>query len=115
MAGKMGEWSFIVGVVIALVIGLFSSKLSTETSGWLVLLLVVLGLITGLLNVSERESTPFLVASLALLATGTASDTLKVIPTVGSYLAGIVSAIAVFVAPAAIVVAIKSIHSLAKD
>ena len=115
MAGKMGEWAFIIGILVAVVIGLFSSTLSGDLKGWLILLLVVLGLIVGFLNVTERESTPFLIAAAALLITGTAGNTLAIIPTVGDYLSGIVQAIAVFVAPAAIVVALKSIQSLAKD
>ncbi len=81
----------------------------------MILLLVVLGLITGLMNITEKETTPFLVAALALLATGTASATLMVIPKVGIYLASIVNAIGVFVAPAAIVVALKTIKALARD
>ena len=115
MAGKMGQWAFIIGVIIAIVVGLFSSNLGVNTEGWLVLLLVVLGLIVGLLNVTEKETTPFLVAAAALLITGTAGNTLAVIPTLGSYLQGVVEAIAVFVAPAAIVVALKAIQSLASE
>ena len=111
MAGKMGQWAFIIGVIIAIVVGLFSSNLGVNTEGWLVLLF----LIVGLLNVTEKETTPFLVAAAALLITGTAGNTLAVIPTLGSYLQGVVEAIAVFVAPAAIVVALKAIQSLAKE
>ena len=115
MGSKMGQWAFIVGVLIAVLIGLFSSNLAGSTKGWLVLLLVVLGLIVGLLNVSEKESTPFLIAAAALLLTGTAGNTLAIIPVLGDYLSGVVQAIAVFVTPAAIVVALKAIQSLAKD
>lgn len=112
---KMGQWAFIVGVGIAIVIGLFSSNLSGNFQGWLVLLLVVLGLVVGLLNVTEKETTPFLIAAAALLITGTSQATLIVIPTIGIYLGAIVQNIAVFVTPAAIVVALKAIQSLAKD
>ncbi len=115
MAGKMGQWAFMIGVLIAVVIGLFSSRLGADLGGWLVLLLVVLGLIVGFLNVTEKETTPFLIAAAALLITGTAGDNLSIIPTLGSYLQGIVEAIAVFVTPAAIVVALKAIQSLASD
>lgn len=115
MNKKMGEWAFIFGVVIAVVIGLFSSKLEPNIKGWLVLLLVVFGLVVGLLNVTATESTPFLIAAVALLVTGTAGSILAIIPTIGLYLQGVVEAIAVFVTPAAIVVALRSIHSLAKD
>lgn len=111
---KMGEWAFIIGVLIAIIIGLFSGNLTENTAGWLVLLLVVLGLIVGFLNVTESETTPFLIAAAALMLTGLSGDTLSNIPTVGIYLSGIVKQIAVFVTPAAIVVALKAIQSLAK-
>ena len=115
MAGNMGQWSFIIGVVIAIAIGIFSSNLSADMRGWLTFLLVVLGLVVGLLNVTEKETTPFLVAAVALIATGTAGGNLALIPSLGGYLEGVVKAIAVFVTPAAIIVALKAIQSLAKD
>ena len=111
---KLGEWSFIIGVIIAIIIGLFSGSLvGTGAEKWLPLLLVLLGLLVGFLNVSEKETTAFLVAAAALLVTGLAEPTLNVIPTVGPYLSGVVSQIGVFVAPAAIVVALKAIYNLA--
>ena len=110
---KMGEWAFIIGVLVAIVVSLF--RVSDTVAGWLVLLLVVLGLIVGLLNVSEKETTPFLVAAAALLITGTAGGSLAIIPVIGGYLQDIVQNIAVFVTPAAIVVALKAIQALAKD
>ena len=112
MGAKLGEWSFIVGIIITIVVSLFS--VSDTIGGWLLLLLVVLGLIVGLLNVTERETTPFLVAAAALLITGTTGSTLAIIPVIGGYLQNIVQNIAVFVTPAAIVVALKAIQSLAK-
>lgn len=115
MAKKMGEWAFIIGVLIAVVIGLFSGKLTGDTQGWLILVLVVLGLVVGFLNVTATESTPFLIAAAALLITGTTGGSLAIIPTIGTYLQGIVLSIAVFVTPAAIIVALKTIQSLAKD
>ena len=116
MGSKMGQWSFIGGVVIAIITGLFSGNIPVNVQGWLVLLLVVLGLIVGLLNVTEKETTPFLVAAAALLITGIATkESLNLIPTIGWYLQAIVQNIAVFVTPAAIVVALKAIQSLARD
>ena len=112
MGAKLGEWSFIGGIIISIVVSLF--RVSDTIGGWLLLLLVVLGLIVGLLNVTERETTPFLVAAAALLITGTAGSSLAIIPVIGGYLQNIVQNIAVFVTPAAIVVALKAIQSLAK-
>ena len=114
MAGKLGQWALIVGVLVAIVVSLVNIS-DPVIHGWLVLLLVVLGLIVGLLNVSEKETTPFLVAAAALLITGMVGAKLKVIPVIGDYLQNIVENIAVFVAPAAVVVALKAIQSLAKD
>ena len=118
MASKIGEWAFIIGVIVAVVVGLFSSNLSGNVEGWLILLLVVLGLIVGLLNVTEKETTPFLVASAALILVGTTGTHLSQIDLgfgLGKYLENIVQNIAVFAAPAAIVVALKALQSLAKD
>ena len=117
MGSKLGQWAFIGGVIIAIIVGIFASNL-TSWAGNLTLLLVVLGLIVGFLNVTEKETTPFLVAAAALMLTATSVDTLNQIDlgmSLGKYLAGIVSQIAVFVAPAAVVVALKAISSLASD
>ena len=112
MAGKIGQWAFIAGIIIALVVAFVS-----KWEGQLTLVLVVLGLIVGFLNVTEKETTPFLVAAIALLATGAARDSLTKIPpdVLGNFLASAVGNIASFVAPAAIVVAVKAIWALAKD
>jgi len=115
MGSKLGQWSFIIGVLIAAGIGVFAAKLTDNQHGMLVLVLVVLGLIVGFLNVTEKETMPFLVASAVLLITNTAGNTLTKIPNIGDALAGVVTQIGVFVAPAAILVALKAIWALAKD
>jgi len=117
MGSKIGEWSFVAGVILAIAVGIFSVSLGSW-AGNLTLLLVVLGLIVGFLNITEKETTPFLVAAAALMLTATSVTTLNSIDlgvSLGKYLAGIVSQIAVFVAPAAVIVALKAIQALAKD
>ena len=113
MGNKMGQWAFIIGVVVAVLVGLFPQ----DWLGTITLVLVVLGLIVGFLNVSEKEATPFLVACIALLATQNAKDSLTIIPpqVLGTFLANAVGNIAAFVAPAAILVAVRAIWALAKD
>ena len=113
-SNRSGKWAFIVGFLIAIIIGLFSSDLGSNVQGWIILVLVVLGLIVGFLNIAEIKQTPFLVAAVALLVTGTAEVSLAVIPQIGHYLQDIIKNITAFVAPAAIVVAVKAIVSLAK-
>ena len=112
MGNKLGQWAFIIGVLLAIVVGVFAANLQ-NVIGTLSLILVLLGLVVGFLNITEKETTPFLVAAAALMLTATSVDTLNKIDLgvrLGLYLAGIVSQIAVFVAPAAVIVALKSIN-----
>ncbi len=74
---------------------------------------VILGVVIGLLNVKDKEITNFLIAVIALLAVGAVQW--SVIPVVGRYLAPIFGGIATLMAPAAIIVAIKSVWNIAKE
>ena len=112
MASKIGEWAFIIGIVLAVLFGFVPATYL----GMATLVLVILGLLVGFLNITEKETTPFLVAGIALLATGNAADSLNAIPYgLGAFLSNAVKNIAAFVAPAAILVAVKAIYALAKD
>ena len=113
MTSKLGEWAFIIGVVLAILFGFIPS----DWEGIATLVLVILGLVVGFLNITEKESTPFLIAAAALMLTGSAGASLSLIPplALGSFLQNAVEKIGVFVVPAAIVVALKAIQSLAKD
>ncbi|OGI15340.1 hypothetical protein A3K63_05480 [Candidatus Micrarchaeota archaeon RBG_16_49_10] len=107
-----GEWAFVIGVLLALLGGLIVS-LGLLAGGTLAVLLVVLGILVGFLNVSGKETAQFLLASIALLAAGSAG--LGGLPLIGIYLGSVLLYIATFVAPAAVVVALKAIFDLAKN
>lgn len=104
----LGHQSFIAGVIIAIIVGLFGGT----AIPWITLILVILGLIVGFINITAKETMPFLVAAIALMVAGSAN--LQIIPTIGMYLQNILAAIVVFVAPAAIIVAIKAVVDLAR-
>ena len=53
MEKQIGNYSFIVGVILAIVLGLAASKTGTAEP-WLWSLLIVLGLVVGFLNVSGK-------------------------------------------------------------
>ena len=109
---NVGHYTFIAGVILAIIVGL----LGIRTLPYTTLILVLLGLIVGfLLNVTTSKTTEFLVAAIALIVAGTASGILTIIPVIGLYLQNILSAIAVFVAPAAVIVALKAVFILAED
>ena len=106
---KVGEWAFLVGLLLAIVLGLFPQALAVTT---VTAVLVVLGIIVGLVNVVAKESHGFLLAAVALLVAGSAGY--GILPGVGDYLGAILTNIATFVAPAAVIVAIKAVYALAR-
>ena len=108
--GSIGGWSFIIGLVIALIVGFLG-----EASDIIVTILVILGLIVGFLNVTDKEVHGFLVASIALLLAGGTGNLMSSVPIAGPYLSQILTNFAIFVAPAAIVVAVKELIGLARD
>jgi len=101
----IGKWAFIIGLVIAVLAGLFFQP------SWAIWVLAILGLIVGLLNVTAEETRGFLLASIALTLSATALNTLPVLGTALSYVLPFVVA---FVAGATIVVALKELFQTAR-
>lgn len=73
--------------------------------------LFALGIAVGLLNVTVRERSEFLLATVALILAGVVN--LGLIPYIGVWLRTVLSNIVVFVVPAAVIVALKTIWVLA--
>jgi len=103
----LGSWAFLVGVILAVVLGALG--LVTSTITWV---LVVLGVIVGLLNITEKEAQPFLLAGVALVIVAALGR--NVLQTV-TILGNIVDAIVTLFVPATAVVAIKEVFGAAKD
>ena len=102
----MGGWAFIIGVIVAVLVGLFGA-LNPLWVG----ILVVLGLIIGFLNVTSAESTDFLLAAVALvIVSAFGRDVMSSI----ALLSNVLEAIMTLVVPATIIVALKAIYSLAR-
>jgi hypothetical protein len=110
---KIGGWAFILGVLIAVIAGLAAGMLDATTSGYVTLALVILGLIVGFLNIGDKDVNNFLIAAIAVILMGTAN--LGAIPMIGIYLASMVLNVAAFVAPAALLVALKAVYNLASQ
>lgn len=108
----LGKWAFLVGMLLAVILGLFGSALGAGLSETGILILVIIGLIVGLLNVGDKEVTPFLISGAVLIiASALGGSLMSDIAFVGSVLDAL---LAVFV-PATVVVAIKNVFSLARD
>ncbi len=109
---KYGEWAFLVGVLLSVVLGLVESATTVQLPNYVGPVLVVLGLVVGALNVTAKESHGFLLSTVALMLVASAG--LESLPYLGSYLASFLGYLSIFVAPAALLVALKSIYELAK-
>lgn len=107
---RIAHYTFFVGLLIAIISGLFRNLIGPEV---LVTTLVILGLLVGLFNLTAKETLPFLIASVALMLAGIVN--LGLIPGVGLYLRSILSNIVVFVVPGAIILSLKTIWKLASD
>lgn len=107
---RIAHYTFFVGLLIAIVAGFFRNVVGPEV---LVTTLVLLGFLVGLFNLTAKETTPFLVAAIALMLAGIVN--LGLIPGVGLYLRSILSNIVVFVVPGAIILGMKTIWKLASD
>lgn len=106
MKAMLGRWAFLIGVVLAVVFGLFAA------GSWLPWLLVVLGLIVGLVNISDKEVGAFLTAGTVLVLMGYfGGQTLSNV----SYLSAMFNNLLTLFVPATIVVAVKSVLALARD
>lgn len=105
----IGEWAFLAGIVLAVILAVFPAPAESTLPG---LVLGLLGLIVGLLNITATETKEFLIAVIALLLAGSAG--LEVFPSLGWTLSSILLNISQFVAPAAMIVAVKTIFDLAR-
>ena len=108
----IGPWAFLVGIVAAVILGAFSTQVAATTQQTTLWVLISLGIIIGLLNISNKESAPFLMASLSLvLVSYFGRIILGIIPTLGNILGGLL----VLFVPTTIIVALRLVFEMAKD
>lgn len=108
----LGAWAFLIGVILAVIIGLFDAQLGSETATFIKIILVVIGIIVGLLNVGSKDASTFLFAGVALVIVGDMGySSLQVIPSIGK----IFSALLTIFVPATVIVALKSVFVVGRD
>jgi len=126
MMNKLGTWAFIIGIIIALIVGLYQAYLmennsSTDIGGYIAWILVVLGAIVGILaamgkgTITKSETSGFLIAGIALVVMYGVFRGMVLKPWIGSLLQGISWSLSIFVAPAVGILAIKAIWDMGKD
>jgi len=102
---KLGHWVFLVGFAIAVVLGILLPGRS-----WIAAILVILGVIVGVLNIRAAEVNQFLLATVALIF---GIRSFEVIPAIGTRIVDVLGYITVFVAAAAVIVALVAVWKLA--
>ena len=105
---KIGGIAFIVGIVLALIAGIFGF----DSDSLVISSLMVIGLVIGLLNISAKEAMPFLLITTALVIVSSLGGSfLGTIPILQRILISII----VLMVPAVIVVAIRAVFALARN
>jgi len=122
---KLTRYVYLAFVIIAIVLGLVAGYLkyandpSFDTvNGGVTLILLILGIIAGLVSITEKEVTPFLICAIALLAAAASNvwEPLKSIHEVLYWWATIIlNYIVAFAAPAAVITAVRSLLPLVKE
>ncbi len=130
MMGKVAIWAFIIGALIALLVGLWQAYtieqneqpvFTTDMGGWIAWILAILGAIVGLLamlgkgTITKAEIPAFLMAGIALLVMYAVFQGFSIDPWIGSLFRGVSQALAIFIAPAVGILAIKAIWDIGKD
>ncbi len=107
IGGMIGRWAFLIGVVLAVILGVVSPTIS----GVWVSVLVVLGLIIGFLNIADSEVKPFLMSGAVLIiAAALGQSVVESVPILSS----IMNALLLIFVPSTVIVAIKNVFSLAR-
>jgi len=123
----ISKWAYLLFVIIAVVMGLVVGYMAWSAggwdevagiNGWVLLVMMILGLIIGLTSITAKEVTSFLIATIALIVAASANvwSPLGQIHALLSFWAtGILKYIVAFAAPAAVIIAIKQVLMMAKE
>jgi len=131
---KTAQYAFIAFVFIAVITGIavgfmaynansnfpygWSDQNIQNVNGWITLVLLILGIVVGLVSITVKEVTPFLLAAIALIVASMSnvwSPLETVHPILAYWAEGILNNIVAFAAPAAVLNAIKLVLAIAKE
>ena len=113
----IAAWAFLIGVVLAVVVGLFAG---TKSNPIIIGILAILGLVVGYF-VSEKDVQTFLLASVSLVIVSFAGIQGLVLSAavlgidIGQIISSILGALLVLFVPATIIVALKVVFSISQS
>lgn len=117
-----GAWAFLAGLILAVAIGLATTVIPIPTltaySAQIYAILVLLGIVVGFMNVTGRETQTFMLAGTVLVIVskfGMEGVTGSLIGIgIGDAVSSVFGALISLFAPATIIVALKTVFSIAK-
>ncbi len=107
---NVGEYAFLAGVALAVLASLFAGQWAYTQA-----VLVLLGLVVGFLNINTAEVHNFLVAAITLMVSGSAGFRSISWMGLGPLMASVLEHVSYFVAPAAVILALRVVWGIAKD
>jgi hypothetical protein len=123
----ISRWAYLLFVIIAVVMGLVVGYMAWSEGSWadvanvngvVLLVMLVLGIIIGITSITTKEVTPFLIATIALVVAASAnvwSPLDQIHALLDFWATGILNYIVAFAAPAAVIIAIKEVLTIAKE
>jgi Na+/H+ antiporter NhaC len=133
---QIARWAYVLFVVIAIIAGLAIGYMAygeppttqddpwyqnvAESNGYVILIMLILGVIIGLTSITAKEVTPFLIATIALVVSYAADvwqgfRSVEMLELLYYWATAILTYIVAFSAPAAVIIAIKSVFAMAKE
>lgn len=111
---KIGIASFLVGAVIAIVMGAF--RLAAFDAALELIIIAALGLIVGLLNITDKEKILYLVATITMIVIFSSFNAaLEKVPVFNDALGRMLQNLTVFIASGGFIVALKSFLDIASE
>ena len=126
---EMAEYAFMAFVAIAVIAGLAIGYMAydadlhwldssvADANAYVTLIMLILGIIVGIISITAKEVGSFLLAAIALMVTRVGLDVWEPLDKIHEVLhywaTGILNYIVAFVAPAAVIIAIRSVWVLA--
>ena len=123
----ISRWAYLLFVIIAVVMGLVVGYMAwsegswaavADVNGWVLLVMLVLGVIIGITSITTTEITPFLIATIALVVAASAnvwSPLSQIHALLDFWATGILNYIVAFAAPAAVIIGVKAVLTMAKQ
>lgn len=132
MFRKIASWLFLIGILVAVIVGLLAQTYWTPTENvltgvmemqyptYITIALAALGFVVGVMsffaigNITKERIPTFLIAALILVGIGATGQYFANLDIVGQYFANIATTLAIFAAPAAGLLAIRAIWDAGK-